>query len=79
MTATVAEVTQAISDLRASVGGGKDSGLWNVTSLPYTSTIVPCDENCIAYTRTVAEVKSIVFLGGEKDGGFFPKGLTSTL
>jgi hypothetical protein len=40
---------------------------------------VPCDENCIAYARTVAEVKSIVFLGGEKDGGFFPQGLTSNL
>ena len=79
MTATVAEVAQAISDVRASAGGGKDAGLWNITSMPYVSTIVPCDDNCIAYARTVAEVKAIVLLGSTDKGGFFPEGFTSSL
>lgn len=65
----------AISDLRASVGGGKDQGIRRNGK----ANIVPTDSNGIAFSRTPQEVLSIVYLGGRKDGGFFPRGLNGTI
>ena len=39
------------------------------------SNVVPADMNAIAYARNTTEVLSIVYLGGDKKGGFFPNGL----
>lgn len=65
----------AVSELRASVGGGADQGIRRNGR----ANIVPADSNGIAYSRTPQEVLSIVYLGGETEGGFFPKGLNGTL
>lgn len=73
---TVAQITQAISDLRASVGGGKDQGI--VTSSG-NANIIPTDSNGVAYGRSTAEVLAIVYLGGSGKGGFFPSGLNGNI
>ena len=65
----------AISELRASVGGGKDQGIRRDGK----ANIVPTDSNGIAFSRTPEEVLAIVYLGGKKDGGFFPAGLSGTI
>lgn len=63
---TVGQVITAASKLRASVGGGKDGDL---------SKLVPAPPNSVCYTRSVAQVLPIVYLGGAHSGGFFPNGL----
>ena len=65
----------AISDLRAAVGGGKDQGIRRNGR----ANIVPADGNGIAFSRTPQEVLAIVYLGGKKDGGFFPVGLNGSI
>lgn len=49
---SVHSTVQKISDLRASVGGGKDQGI----VLNGDANIVPADENAIAFARTTKEV-----------------------
>ncbi len=69
----VADVVQGISDLRGSVGGGKDQGI----VVDGEANIVPTDENGIAFARTPREVANIVFLAPDAtEGGFYPNGLS---
>ena len=72
---TVEQVTKAISDLRGSVGGGKDQGI----TLGGKANIVVADTNAIAYGRSTAEVLAIVYLGATGRGGFFPNGLNGNI
>jgi hypothetical protein len=65
-----------ISDLRASVGGGKDQRL----QLGGQANVVPADQNAIAFARTTREVLNIVYLNaGANQGGFFPNGLKGNI
>ncbi|MFC3690923.1 ferritin-like domain-containing protein [Chenggangzhangella methanolivorans] len=68
---------RAISDARDSLDGDSDldQGIGNAK----VANLVPTDENGIAYSRSVPQVRSIVFLGGENKGGFFPNGLNGAL
>ncbi|MBL8047415.1 MAG: ferritin-like domain-containing protein [Chthonomonas sp.] len=68
---------QAISDLRdgADGAGDKDQGI----VVGGNANIVPTDDNGIVYTRSTAEVLSIVYLGGSGSGGFFPAGLNGNI
>jgi len=40
---------------------------------------VPASTDALAFARTVAEVKRIVYLGSNTKGGFFPNGINSNL
>jgi hypothetical protein len=73
---TVETIVKKISDLRASVGGGKDQGINDGGK----SNIVVTDADSIAFSRSTDEVLRIVTLGtpGNK-GGFFPMGLNGTI
>lgn len=75
---TVEQVVQAISDLRGSVGGGKDEGITKMGS----ANLVAADANAVAYGRTTSEVLKIVYLSGNAGvsmGGFFPMGLNGSI
>ncbi len=72
---TVAQLIQKISDLRGTVGGGKDQGI----VVDGKANIVPTDSNSIAFSRSTAEVLPIVYLGGVGKGGFFPNGLNGAI
>lgn len=72
---TVEQVTQAISNLRGSVGGGKDQGI----TLNGKANIVVTDNNGVAFGRSTTEVLAIVYLGGMGKGGFFPNGLNGNI
>lgn len=66
----------AISNLRASVGGGKDQGFDEGIG----ANIVPADANAIAFARTTREVLNIVYLNANgTPGGFFPNGLNGNI
>eukprot|EP00611_Tribonema_gayanum_P025312 TRINITY_DN5735_c0_g1_i1.p1 TRINITY_DN5735_c0_g1~~TRINITY_DN5735_c0_g1_i1.p1 ORF type:complete len:206 (-),score=69.84 TRINITY_DN5735_c0_g1_i1:383-1000(-) len=69
---TVGQAVTAISALRAAVGGGKDVAL----ETNGVVTIIPTDENALAYARMATEVLAIVYLGSaDVPGGFFPDGI----
>ena len=68
---TVQSIVGAISALRAALGGGKDQSI----VVDGRANIVVADTNAIAYSRTPAEVLSIVFAGGVSGGLFFPNGV----
>jgi Ferritin-like domain len=73
----VSQIVQAISDLRGSVGGGKDQGILGANG---KGNILPTDENSIAFSRSTREVLNIAY--GAKDatkGSFFPEGLNGTI
>ncbi|GIW38458.1 MAG: hypothetical protein KatS3mg074_856 [Meiothermus sp.] len=75
---TVEQVAQAISDLRGSVGGGKDEGITKMGK----ANLVAADASAVAYGRTPSEVLKIVYLTGNAGvsmGGFFPMGLNGSL
>lgn len=75
---TVKDVVQAISNLRASVGGGKDEGIVKSNK----ANLVVADTNAVAYGRTTSEVLKIVYLTGNANvsmGGFFPNGLNGAI
>jgi hypothetical protein len=72
---TVQTIVQKISDLRASVGGGKDQGL----VVGGKANIQPTDADAIAFSRSTSEVLKIVYLGGTTSGGFFPAGLNGNI
>ena len=83
---SVAQLIQAISDLRDAVDGSTDDdqGIVSGTGNPSfvtSANIVLADENSIAYSRTTAQVLPIVYLGGAAGvgGGFFPNGLNGTI
>ena len=76
--------TEAISNLRDLVDGASDDDQGVTGSAPgnlatSVSNIVPTDGNSIAYSRTVANVLSVVY--GSKQsttkGGFFPNGVNA--
>ncbi len=71
----VSQVVQAISDLRGSVGGGKDQGI----VVNGKANILPTDKNSIAFSRSTAEILPIVYLSGTGKGGFFPNGLNGSI
>lgn len=82
---TVAQVVQAISDLRDAVDGTSDTdqGIVPAGNPSYlkanASNLVPTDANGIAFSRTPRQVANIVLLdtvGTAVKGGFFPNGLT---
>ncbi|MGA0532426.1 ferritin-like domain-containing protein [Hansschlegelia sp. KR7-227] len=65
---------RAISEARDSLDGSSnlDKGIGN----PAGSNLVPTDRNALAFSRSVPQVKSIVFLSaGASKGGFFPLGI----
>lgn len=74
----VFQIVQAISNLRGSVGGGKDQGIVN-TPDNGKANVLPTDENSIAFSRNTSEVLAIVYLGGKTRGGFFPNGLNGNI
>ncbi len=74
----VSQIVQAISNLRGSVGGGKDQGILNMPDNG-KANVVPTDENSIAFSRSTTEVLAIVYLGGMGKGGFFPNGLNGNI
>lgn len=68
---------KAISDARDGLAGtSKDQGIGNAK----TANLVPADQDGVAYSRTVPEVKKVVYLnsGGTK-GGFYPDGVNGAL
>ncbi|KAG5176765.1 ferritin-like domain-containing protein [Tribonema minus] len=74
-TFTVGEAVALASALRAFVGGGKDKALETDGVL----SIIPVDENSLAFARTATEVLNIVYLGSASTpGGFFPNGINMT-
>ena len=59
----------AISNVRAALGGGADQGVV-LNGMP---NLVPTDQNSIAFSRTPGQVLSIVYAGGQANNfGFFP-------
>jgi len=65
---------RSISDARDSLDGGSD--LDQGIGSRRRANIVPADENGLAYSRSVQQVKNIVYLSPEgADGGFFPDGI----
>ncbi|WP_221089387.1 ferritin-like domain-containing protein [Deinococcus aquaedulcis] len=74
-TLKVADVVQAISNLRDSVDGPLDLDQGIVEK--GAANIVLADTNGIAYSRTPRQVGNIVFLApNAAKGGFFPEGLS---
>lgn len=73
-------VVQLISDLRDSVDGPDDldQGIMGMSGMYGDSgiNIVPADDNGLVFSRSVAQVLAIVYLGGEGAGGFMPEGVT---
>jgi hypothetical protein len=69
----IEDVVQLISDLRDSVDGPDDLDQGIVDSAGNTN-IVPTDSNGLVYSRTVAQVLPIVYLG-PSPGGFLPEGV----
>jgi Ferritin-like domain len=73
----VSQIVQAISDLRGSVGGGKDQGIIGANG---KGNILPTDGDSIAFSRSTREVLNIAY--GAKDatkGSFFPEGLNGAI
>lgn len=68
------DVVGLISDLRDSVDGDDDLDE-GIVDADGAANIVPTDENALVQQRTVAQALAIVYLGGERMGGFFPEGV----
>ena len=81
---------QALSDLRAKVGGGKDQGITipaaaasiygpNILEF-FQANIVPADTDAMIFARTPQEVLAIAYGGNaNQPGGFFPAGLNGII
>ncbi len=75
--ATVTQIIQAISNLRAAAAGARDDqGLFVSGN---RVVLAPADRNAVAFSRTPQQVLRIVYLGGATKGGFFPNGLNGAL
>lgn len=73
-----AAAANAVSGVRASLGGGKDQGV----TVGGAENIVPTDANSIAFSRTTSEVLHIVYgtaSANAASGGFFPNGVNGTI
>ena len=66
----------AISAVRASVGGGKEQGLV-IPGLNYNA--VAADVESLAFRRTTTEVLGIVYGGNPAGGSFFPTRMNGTI
>ncbi len=67
--AATQNAANAISGVRAALGGGADEGV----VVNGVANLVPADANSIAYERTPGQVLSIVYAGGQANSfGFFP-------
>ncbi|CAL8468889.1 g8430 [Coccomyxa elongata] len=86
----IVSIVQALSDLRAKLGGGKDEGITipNATAsiyLPnildfFQANIVPADTDAKMFVRTPQEVLAIEYGGSaSKPGGFFPAGFNGSI
>ncbi len=65
----LAPQANAISAVRAALGGGADQGI----TLNGVPNLVPTDANSIAFERTPGQVLNIVYAGGQANNfGFFP-------
>jgi hypothetical protein len=78
---TAFQAANAISNLRASAGGGKDQPLSPDPVTGNQFNFAPTDQNALVFGRTPSEVLRIVYLGGAgaTQGGFFPRGLNGTV
>jgi hypothetical protein len=72
------EQAQKISDLRDSVDGASDNDQ-GIAKKDGLANIVPADDNGLAFSRSPDQVLSIVYLGGNGSGGFFPHGLNGAI
>ncbi|WP_425450919.1 ferritin-like domain-containing protein [Deinococcus irradiatisoli] len=73
---TVEQIVNAISALRAKVGGGKDKGLTENSK----AVLLPDNAYGGAFARTTREVLNIVYLAPDAHkGGFFPAGLNGAI
>ena len=68
--------TDRISALRAAASGAADDQ--GVLGTNNVVNIVPTDGNSLAFARTPQQVLKIVFNGGQRAEGFFPKGVGGT-
>lgn len=73
----VENVVGAISDLRDALNGGDDRDQNVVNNL--ASNIVPTDQNGLCFDLNTDQVLGIVYFGGKKMGGFYPKGLNGDI
>lgn len=80
--AGIAATTGKISAARAKLDGtnNDDVGVGTAAvSIGTAATVVDADANSIAFSRTSAQVLSIVYAGGSGKGGFFPNGLNGNI
>jgi Ferritin-like domain len=74
----VQQAASKIAAARASLDGtGNDDIGVGVSN--GAATIVNADANAIAFSRTTAQVLSVVYGGGSASGAFFPNGLNGTI
>ena len=70
------DAADAISNVRATLGNGKEQGLV-VGNLRFNTS--PSDTDSLAYRRTTTEVLNIVYSGRSTGGGFLPNQANGTI
>lgn len=75
----LADIVLAISNLRDAVDGSSDMDQ-GLMATDGSTTLVPTDSNGLVYSRSIAEIMAIVYLGSaDTPGGFFPCALLSIM